>query len=259
MNEIKSESIVRRDGELSDKYMPEGRVLIENPFEGLPDKWVPKEHIDMVSPEKMSVENADRIYDKLMENAFLDEADKKQEITLEEVFDEIYGRDEDEFSFDEFKLENEIFDKLFKYFSPEIWKNLDYNDKQNVLREFGGALAETLDIKNPPRIAYYLGGNNDCGSYNSRNNEIKINRNMIDDVKETVDTVAHETFHAYQNQRARMLETKKDVLYAINFKNYISPGPDANGNYVNFDAYQSQLVEAEASGFAKQFSEKAGA
>lgn len=57
----------------------------------------------------------------------------------------------------------------------------------------------------------------------------------------------------YQYQRACIGETRDDVLYAINFLNYIEP-EQVDGHYVNFNEYQNQLLEAEARAFAKMFS-----
>lgn len=267
MSEIKSESFENWGKRPPEEYLPKIHMESENPAEdslrrlmGV-ERWNPNEHIEIKPSENMSLEKADSIYDRIMENAFPKETEKKQDITLEEVYDEIYDRDEDEFSFHELNLEDERIERVLKYFSPERWEKLDYYDKQNIIREFGYALAMKLELKNPPRITYYSGGANDCGAYDPRNNEIRINRNMLEDAKITIDTAAHETFHAYQHQRARIGETKKDVLYAINFANgnYISPTRDANGKYVNFSAYEGQLVEAEARGFAKIFREKVGA
>lgn len=267
MSEIKNESFEKWGKRPPDIYMGDIHMESENPAEDFlrrlmgVERWNPREQIEIKPSENMSLEKADNIYEKIMEDAFPKETEKNQELTLEEVYDEIYNRDEDEFSFDGLNLEDERLERLLKYFSPERWEKLDYYDKQNVIREFGNVLAMKLELKNPPRITYYPGAANDCGAYDPRNNEIKINRNLLNDAKMTIDTAAHETFHAYQHQRARIGETKKDILYAINFANgnYISPMRDANGKYVNFTAYEGQLVEAEARGFAKNFREKVGA
>ena len=95
-----------------------------------------------------------------------------------------------------------------------------------------------------------------CGAYLPGANVIEINRNTLADPKEVVDTVAHEARHAYQHQRAVLQETKQDILYRINFENYISPIPLADGKYLFFTDYQDQLVEAEARAFANIFRDK---
>ena len=68
----------------------------------------------------------------------------------------------------------------------------------------------------------------------------------MDDPYETVDTIAHELRHAYQDRHARQPETKLDELYAANFEMYIPFEDDYSG-------YRSQLIESEASAFASQF------
>ena len=72
---------------------------------------------------------------------------------------------------------------------------------------------------------------------------------------EIVDTIAHETWHAYQHQRANILENKHDYLYKLNFDNYISPTSLGDGKCLFFTDYQEQLVEAEARAFASLFRE----
>ena len=65
--------------------------------------------------------------------------------------------------------------------------------------------------------------------------------------------------HAYQHQRATHQETLLDKLYQLNFENYISPVPLADGKYLFFTDYQDQLVEAEARAFANIFTDKEAA
>ena len=91
-----------------------------------------------------------------------------------------------------------------------------------------------------------------CGAYDPERNVISVNRNIFDDSYEIVNTIAHETRHAYQYRRAQNPENYLDLLYAYNFVNYISPYVDEDG-YANFLDYQDQLIEAEARAFANLF------
>ena len=100
------------------------------------------------------------------------------------------------------------------------------------------------------------GQNGACGAFVPEENKIEINRTILTDPKEVVDTIAHEMRHAYQHQRAEMLETWQDFLYRLNFENYISPVSLADGKYLFFTDYQDQLVEAEARAFANIFTHK---
>ena len=122
-----------------------------------------------------------------------------------------------------------------------------------MVNEFSILLAEKLNIKNPPEVQFFSGPLDSCGSYNPNTNVISINRELFIDPGEIVDTIAHETWHAYQHQRALALENKQDLLYKLNFENYISPVPLGDGKYLFFPDYQDQLVEAEARAFASLF------
>lgn len=174
---------------------------------------------------------------------------------LENIYDEIYNRDEDEFTFDEFNLDDARLERYLGYFEPETWERMDMEDKENVVRAFEGYLAEVLDLKHVPKIYFYSGSQVECGSYNYATNVIKMNENRFDNPQEVINTIAHETWHAYQYQRAKHPETRKDALYVANFENYISPKL-VDGKWVGFEEYESQLVEAEARAFGKLFVER---
>lgn len=113
-----------------------------------------------------------------------------------------------------------------------------------------------MGLQNPPVVEFFDGPQDSCGAYNFATNTISINRALFDDPAEVVDTVAHETWHAYQHQRANMMETKQDYLYKLNFDNYLSPITLGDGKYLLFTDYQEQLVEAEARAFASIFREE---
>ena len=70
-----------------------------------------------------------------------------------------------------------------------------------------------------------------------------------------INTIAHEMRHAYQEQRAGILETKEDALFKLNLDNYISPVPLPGCGWLFFTDYQDQYVEADARAFANLFTE----
>lgn len=187
-------------------------------------------------------------------HAAIQDAPLEQE-GLENIYDEIYNCDEDEFTFDEFDLDDARLERYLGYFEPETWERMDMEDKENVVRAFEGDLAEVLDLKCVPKISFYRGLPIECGSYNNVTNEIKMNENRFDNSREVINTIAHETWHAYQYQCAKHPETKKDALYVANFENYISPTL-VDGKWVGFEEYEGQLVEAEARAFGKLFAER---
>lgn len=171
----------------------------------------------------------------------------------ENLLPEIFGRSSDEFKFD-FTINQELRDYLDK-FAPQRWEQLSIDDKLQNINEFSETLADKLNLKEPPAIFLFPGPEGSYGAYNPTTNTVTINHSLLSDPVELVDTIAHETWHAYQHQRANMMENKQDYLYKLNFSNYISPQALGDGKYLFFPDYQEQLVEAEARAFASIFRE----
>lgn len=175
-------------------------------------------------------------------------------INVESLLAEIFGRFEDEFDFD-FELDDEV-QVVLDRFGTAQWERLTDSEKVEAIKELAAVIGKKLGIEENPEIQFYNGRDGSYGAYIPGENKIEINRNTMDDPKEIVDTVAHEMRHAYQHQRAGLQETWQDMLYKINFENYISPIPLADGKYLFFTDYQDQLVEAEARAFANIFTDK---
>lgn len=173
------------------------------------------------------------------------------ELDIEDIVKEIYGRDENDFSFD-IAINSEIVREALGYFKKEVWNELSYEDKEKAINNFGEVVAGLLGISQLPIIKFYESHIYDCGCFVPDDNTLWINKNNISDSQEIVNTVAHEMRHAFQYERAKKLETYDDYLYAINFANYIVPQETEDG-YVNFLDYQDQLIEAEARSFAGLF------
>lgn len=178
-------------------------------------------------------------------------------IDEESLLAEIFGRFEDEFDFD-FELDDEV-QVVLDRFGVAQWDRLTDSEKVEAIKELAFVIGKKLEIEVNPEIQFYDGWDGSCGAYLPGENKVEINRNTMDDPQEVVDTVAHEMRHAYQHQRAGLQETWQDMLYKINFENYISPIPLADGKYLFFIDYQDQLVEAEARAFANIFTDKEAA
>ena len=170
-----------------------------------------------------------------------------------EIISEIYDRDEDEFEFD-FDISDTSLQEVLDKFKEEDWNTLDETQKAEVVETFVNTLCEKLDIENQPKLVFFDGDESNCGAFNFKTNEISINRNLLSDPKELVDTIAHESRHAYQYQRGCIGETRMDQLYKFNFEHYIFP-EEKDGHYLNYNEYSDQLIEAEARAFASLFYE----
>ena len=138
---------------------------------------------------------------------------QKREIQEENIFDDLlsetFNRSEDEMDF-EFEFNDKILTSLNEFKTLE-WSNIGEKDKIQVMKNL-------VDI-------------------------ISINRLYCDNPIELVDTLTHELRHAYQNERAEILETWQDAIYKFNFDNYITPIPLPKGGYLCFMDYYNQYVE----------------
>ena len=196
--------------------------------------------------EEMSKEAADDYWENFF-NGEIDEAESEDEL-LYDVFD----RSEDEFVFD-FEVSDDIIELLQDIKDIE-WTYLDEDEKMEMLDALSDKISEMLELKEQPEVIYYDADENDCGAYNQATNSIELNSSLLASPEDLIETIAHELRHAYQYQKSREPETRLDLLYRVNFENYISPISLGDGKYLFFTDYQDQLVEVEARAFAKQFS-----
>lgn len=196
-----------------------------------------------LSDSKLTIDEAKKISDSLFEKS----SSELYSDMLEEVLD--YDKEDCVFDFD-------ATDKDIRGILSEIrdkWYAADDNEKMALCDEFAKVLFEKMGIENPPRCVYYYDDNeNNFGFYSKADNTININTKFFDDVDETIDTIAHESRHAYQDRRAAIGETYIDELYKCNLENYISL-EYVDGYCVNFLDYQNQFVEVEARAFAEMF------
>ena len=196
--------------------------------------------------EEMSKETADDYWENLF-NGEIDDAESEDELLYD-----VFERSEDEFDFD-FEVSDDIVELLQDIKDIE-WIYLDEDEKMDMIDSLSGKISKMLELKEQPDVIYYDADADDCGSYNRATNSIELNRCLLFDPGELIDTIAHELRHAYQHQKAMAPESRIDLLYRTNFENYISPICLGDGKFLFITDYQDQLVEVEARAFAKQFS-----
>lgn len=172
----------------------------------------------------------------------------------ESVFAEIFGVSEEQFQFD-FDVYDEKLQDALQLFREDEWNELDYAERIGTIKALIDTLAGMLGIEDIPDLELFDGIEDLRGQFVARENKVEINTIGFETPGRLVETIAHEMRHAYQEMRAMLGETKQDILYALNFENYISPVEIGDGKFLFFSDYQDQLVEAEARAFAKLFRE----
>jgi hypothetical protein len=144
----------------------------------------------------------------------------------------------------------ECLDSALSDFKDENWEVLSLEEQKQSMENLADYVIDVTGNENPPEIVFRDDmGEGEYGGYNPSSNTLEINENMLSDSSEAADTVAHELWHAYQEQCALDPNSEKGKEYQEGFDNYISPEYD-------FEGYQDQLVEAEARAFAQNFKDR---
>lgn len=205
--------------------------------------------IKSIIPERLSTQEARGFWDNVFAN---DAQDTIQEVNEDDIWREVFGRDEEEFQFD-FKIDKQLQSILDQLNSPN-WELLNDDEKINIIDQFVEVLAVRLDIQDVPKVIFFDGAPTALGAFSPDDNCVKINAALLQHPQLLKEVIPHEMRHAYQHQRAAAQETWMDVLYQINFDNYISPIWLSDSTCLYFTDYQGQLVESEARAFANLFS-----
>lgn len=193
-----------------------------------------QEEYEILSEDTLekSVEDSDEEYEVISEDtdAVARVCDGTDDPTVEEYF-----------------KDTEQMRELVEPFKPEAWEGLDIDERKHALIEFQRFNNELLGLNPSPDIDFYDNPQEgDYGGYSPGDNAIHINEYMLYDAEEALDTIAHESRHAYQHIRADNPQTSRDFEFAENFENYTSAEDD-------FEAYQAQIVEADARAYAARY------
>ncbi len=149
---------------------------------------------------------------------------------------------------------SENIDKCLETFQQDNWDKLSIDEKEMACSNLRDIVCEDLGIENKPRILFDENMNdNTYGTYNYNENIIKLNIQKLDCGKEMMNTIAHETRHAWQYIRANLpenMQTDQDKAFKDNFDNYIQYED-------NYFGYLTQVIEADAWLYADAFIDNA--
>lgn len=144
----------------------------------------------------------------------------------------------------------EQLDSTLDNFQEDKWSDLSLEERKQSMTDLANFVADDTGNENPPDIVFRDDmPDGSYGGYNPESNTMEINQNMLDDSAEAADTIAHEMWHAHQQQCALDPTSEKGQQYQDGFDNYISPEYD-------FEGYQNQMVEAEARDYAQGFKDR---
>lgn len=202
-----------------------------------------------IIPDRLSGKDSRNFWDDVFGSNSQNEG---SEITEDDIWAEIFGRDENEFLFD-FEIGESLCNILDKLDSVK-WDTLTEDERIDIIQQFVHVLADRLELDTTPEIAFFDGEATSLGAFSPAGNQIEINSDLLEHPEMLRNVIPHEMRHAYQHQRADAQETWMDFLYLINFNNYITPVRLGDNTCLYYTDYHDQLVEAEARAFAKLFS-----
>lgn len=141
-------------------------------------------------------------------------------------------------------------DSALENFGESNWEGMLLDDQKASMQDLADYVVDIVGFDNPPAIEYYNNPREgDYGGYDPNTNTLNINEYMLYNSNEAADTIAHELWHAHQYECAGNPHSALDYQYQYNFDNYIKPE-------FGQEAYEAQLVEAEARAFAAQFKDR---
>ncbi|MDR2599271.1 MAG: hypothetical protein LBC73_03245 [Oscillospiraceae bacterium] len=141
-------------------------------------------------------------------------------------------------------------DVVLDNFQADSWSDLSLDEQKKSMTDLADFVATDTGLENPPEIVFRDDmPDGSYGGYSPDTNTVEINQNMLDDNLEAADTIAHEMWHALQEQIAKDPNNPKAGEYQEAFDNYISSEYD-------FEAYQNQMIEAEARDYAQGFKDR---
>lgn len=142
-------------------------------------------------------------------------------------------------------ISNEVKDSL-ENFNQERWERMSPEEQKEAITELRDCVATDLELDNKPEVKFYdVPDSTDFGGYSAKENAIYINEYNMGDARETADTIAHESRHCWQHERAENPQTEQDYEFKENFEDYVSPSDD-------YQEYKNQPVEVDAKQYATE-------
>lgn len=137
-------------------------------------------------------------------------------------------------------------------FNQEKWEQMSPEEKKEAITELRDSVANELGLQNKPDVIFYnVQDATDFGGYSAKENAIYINEYNMGDAHETADTIAHESRHCWQHERAENPQNEQDLAFRKNFENYVSPSDD-------YQEYKNQPVEIDARQYALEVCQNIG-
>ena len=192
-------------------------------------------------------ETSEPVHNEAVDNMPVNPADIDYDSIYEEISSDALAEGFKDVNIDS---DSERLNSSLSNFESDTWADMSLDEQKESMQSLADYVSDVTGIENPPKIEYYNNEQEgDYGGYNPETNTLQVNEYMLYNSDEAADTIAHELWHCHQHERAMNPQSALDYQYQHNFENYISPDLDQQ-------AYEDQLVEAEARAFANQFKDR---
>ncbi|MBP3324404.1 MAG: hypothetical protein J6M16_09440 [Clostridia bacterium] len=192
-------------------------------------------------------ETSEPVHNEAVDNMSVNPADIDYDSIYEEISSDALAEGFKDVNIDS---DSERLNSSLSNFESDTWADMSLDEQKESMQSLADYVSDVTGIENPPKIEYYNNEQEgDYGGYNPETNTLQVNEYMLYNSDEAADTIAHELWHCHQHERAMNPQSALDYQYQHNFENYISPDLDQQ-------AYEDQLVEAEARAFANQFKDR---
>ncbi len=142
----------------------------------------------------------------------------------------------------------------------KTWKDLPMEKKLSILKLIIQIESDRLGLPETPSLSIENMNPWNGGCYNDDKRTIVINSAYIDEPKQLVETICHESYHAYQYRVAEVYSSTKDCLRNLDFLTEAAVIKENLDNYISVLAdetgYYSQPVEEQARTYASSLSKE---
>lgn len=150
---------------------------------------------------------------------------------------------------------------LLRCLGPDRWDSFGITERITVMQGLAGLVSGDLGVPAPPVTAQSL-PDSVLGQYDTETNEIWIDTGCLAGapVDACIDTICHETFHAYQQYVVNGVDWDSDVTRSAYFdelRAWKENGENYAGALISgVEAYENQPLEAAARAYAQEQTQK---
>lgn len=149
--------------------------------------------------------------------------------------------------------------EVLSLLNEENWKGLSLDDRTSVLQHVANIECTNLGLPHELNVSIMPLENYTSGNYSDNTHSITVSAAdiMYNDPMDLVNTICHESYHAYEHRLIDMYEPSSDQYKQLKVFEYATEYQKEFNNYTeylpeldNYEEYYYQLCEADARDYA---------